>query len=85
MPGVIAVFTGIDYLADGRSSTPHNAAMAGVPDGTLRVRRGFEVFTVAMATLATDKVRYVGEPVELVIAESHTAARDAAELVAIDC
>ena len=56
----------------------------GAPDVTLRVRPGFEVFTVDMATLATDKVRYVGEPVGLVIAESHSAARDAAELVAID-
>ena len=84
MPGVIAVFTGADYLADGRKPIPHNAAMAGAPDVTLRVRAGFEVFTVDMATLATDKVRYVGEPVGLVIAESHSAARDAAELVAID-
>ena len=69
MPGVIAVFTGVDYLADGRKPIPHNAAMAGAPDVTLRVRAGFEVFTVDMATLATDKVRYVGEPVGLVIAE----------------
>ena len=84
MPGVIAVFTGVDYLADGRRPIPHNAAMAGAPDVTLRVRAGFEVFTVDMATLATDKVRYVGEPVGMVIAESHSAARDAAELVAID-
>ncbi len=84
MPGVIAVFTGADYLADGRRSIPHNAAMAGAPDVTLRVTAGFEVFTVDMATLATDKVRYVGEPVGLVIAEAHSAARNSAELVAID-
>ena len=38
MPSVIAVFTGADYLADGRKPIPHNAAMAGAPDVTLRVQ-----------------------------------------------
>jgi len=34
--------------------------------------------------LATDRVRYVGEPIAIVIAETPAAARDAAELVDID-
>ncbi|MCB0894033.1 MAG: xanthine dehydrogenase family protein molybdopterin-binding subunit [Nocardioidaceae bacterium] len=34
--------------------------------------------------LAVDKVRYVGDPVALVVAESRTAAVDAAELVDVD-
>ena len=34
--------------------------------------------------LASDKVRYVGEPVAAVIAESRYAAEDAAELIGID-
>jgi carbon-monoxide dehydrogenase large subunit len=35
--------------------------------------------------LATDRVRFVGEPVAVVVAESQHAAADAAELVEIDC
>jgi CO/xanthine dehydrogenase Mo-binding subunit len=35
--------------------------------------------------LAVDRVRYFGEPVALVIAETRAAAADAAELVVIDC
>ena len=84
MPGVIAVFIGADFAADGRKPIPHNAAVAGGPDATLRVRAGFEVFTVDIATLATDTVRYVGEPVAMVVAESHSSARNAAEQVAVD-
>jgi aerobic carbon-monoxide dehydrogenase large subunit len=84
MPGVIAVFTGADFAADGRKPIPHNAAVAGGPDATLRVWAGFEVFTVDIAALATDMVRYVGEPVAMVVAESHSWARDAAEVVAVD-
>ena len=34
--------------------------------------------------LAVERVRYVGEPVALVVAESRYIAEDAAELVAID-
>src|ERR1700758_4772183 len=39
---------------------------------------------VAQWTLAVERVRYVGEPVALVVAESRYLAEDAAELVAID-
>ncbi len=84
MPGVIAVFTGADFNADGRRPIPHQAAIAGPPDVALRVRPDFQVFTVDIATLATDEVRFVGEPVAMVIAETHSQARDAAEQVAIE-
>jgi carbon-monoxide dehydrogenase large subunit len=83
-PGVIAVFTHADFDADGRRPIPHQAAVSGTPDVTLRVRPGSTVFTVDIATLAADKVRFVGEPVAMVVAESHAAAKDAAELVTID-
>jgi carbon-monoxide dehydrogenase large subunit len=83
-PGVIAVFTRADFDADGRRPIPHQAAVSGAPDVALRVRPGSAVFTVDIATLADDKVRFVGEPVAMVVAESHTAAKDAAELVTID-
>jgi aerobic carbon-monoxide dehydrogenase large subunit len=84
LPGVLAVFTRADFDADGRRPIPHQAAVSGAPDVTLRVRPGSTVFTVDIATLAADKVRFVGEPVAMVVAVSHAAAKDAAELVAID-
>jgi carbon-monoxide dehydrogenase large subunit len=40
--------------------------------------------TVARTLLASDKVRYVGEPVVAVVAETRTAATDAAEAVLVD-
>src|SRR6476646_10262007 len=75
MPGVIAVFTGADFHADGGRTIPHQASVSGAPDVTLRVRPGFDVFTVDIATLATDKARFVGEPIVIVVAETHEAAK----------
>jgi carbon-monoxide dehydrogenase large subunit len=84
MPGVIAVFTGADFLADGCKPIPHQASVSGPPDVTLRVWPGFDVFTVDIATLAVDKVRFAGEPIVMVVAATHEAAKDAAEQVAVD-
>src|SRR6476646_10591433 len=78
MPGVIAVFTGADFHADGCKSIPHQAAVSGPPDVALRVWPGFDVFTVDIAALAMEKVRFVGEPVVIVVAVTHEAAKDAA-------
>ena len=66
--GVIAVFTGKD-LADLGPLRKHGMQGMKEPD----------VFP-----LAVDKVRYVGEPVVLCIAETPTAARDAAELIEVE-
>jgi carbon-monoxide dehydrogenase large subunit len=74
-PGVIGVFTGEDLRA------------AGVGPLQRLPLRNF-VLTRDVATprpgLAQDRVRYVGEPIALVVAESVNAARDAAELVIAD-
>ncbi|HUZ75466.1 MAG TPA: xanthine dehydrogenase family protein molybdopterin-binding subunit [Stellaceae bacterium] len=83
-PGVIAVFTGADFVADGRQAIPHNPTLQGQPDVTVRLRPGATFFVAAHQALPTDTVRFVGEPVALVVAESADAARDAAELVAVD-
>jgi carbon-monoxide dehydrogenase large subunit len=47
---------------------------------------GMPMFNKAMLRtyLATDRVRYVGEPVAVVLAETHTHAVDAAEAVLVD-
>jgi carbon-monoxide dehydrogenase large subunit len=69
-PGVHAVLTGRD--TDGLGEFP------------LTVRSGEEVVRVVHPVLARDRVRYVGEPVAVVVADSAALARDAAELVWIE-
>ncbi len=83
-PGVIAVLTGADFLADGLKLMDHKPSLVGTPDVTVTVRPGFTTFTHPQPMLPADKVRYVGEPVAVVIAESTDLAKDGAELVEVD-
>jgi len=74
-PGVVAVFTGADMTADG---------IGGLPCGWLiHNKDGSPMVEPAHPPLATGKVRHVGDPVAVVIAETHAQAKDAAELVEI--
>src|SRR3989440_2894109 len=75
-PGVLAIYTGEDLAAAGMGTM-------GVP---LRRQRpdGSPMFWRAHLGLAQDFVRYVGEPVAFIVAESLARAKDAAELVEID-
>ncbi len=75
-PGVIAVFTGKDMDADGVGRV--------VTDAQLKNLAGEVMFRTERLALPTDKVRYGGEPVAIVIAETAFQARDAAEQVEID-
>lgn len=84
MPGVLAVLTGADAAADGLSPIPHNTGWQGAPDAELRLLPGFEVFTPPHPALATERVRFVGEAVALVVAETAAQAADAAEWVEVD-
>jgi aerobic carbon-monoxide dehydrogenase large subunit len=68
-PGVVAIFTGKDMTG-----------VNSLPCGWLLP----ELKIPAHMPLATDAARYVGDPVAIVIAESQSAASDAAELVAVD-
>ncbi len=83
-PGVLAVFTGADAAADHLNPIPHNPTWEGPPDVAVRVRPGFIVFKAPHAALPAERVRFVGEAVAMVVAESIAAARDAADLVAVD-
>ena len=76
LPGVIAVLTGEDMAATGWHGMPAMAFFKGVGGSSVRVpfRTG----------LAIGRVRFVGEPVALVVAETEAIAQDAGELVAID-
>lgn len=74
MPGVLAVLTGADLAAYG-------GLKCTLP---LKSRDGSPIKYVPRPALATDKVRFVGDPVACVIAETIAQARDAAESVALD-
>ena len=76
LPGVVAVITGEDVRAAGLKPMPAAAPMKGVGGADQR--------PTPRPALAQGRVRYVGEPLALVVAESAAAAQDAAEAVAID-
>lgn len=75
-PGVLAVVTGADLEADDANSVP-----CIVP---LENQDGSKAAMPNRPVLATDKVRYVGDAVAMVVAETAAQARDAAELVVVD-
>ncbi len=74
--GVIAVFTAEDLERDGVGALPCGWRISG-SDGTPMV-------TPPHYPLAKDRVRHVGDPVALVIAETKKQAEDAAEMIAAD-
>jgi len=80
-PGVLAVLCGTDYLADELAPIPHGVGLMGPPDVAVRLRGG-SVSTTDYP-MPADIVRFVGEPVALVVAETLDQARDAAERVEI--
>jgi len=74
MPGVLAVLTAEDLKGYGglKSNLP------------LKNRDGSPIHYVPRPALASDKVRFVGDPVACVIAETVAQAKDAAEAVSLD-
>ena len=74
MPGMLAVYTGADLAAYG----PLKPAVK-FPN-----RDGSEMRQPPRPALPTDKVRFVGDPVACVVAETVQQARDAAEAVMVD-
>jgi carbon-monoxide dehydrogenase large subunit len=76
MRGVLAVLTGADLAADG---------IGNLPSDTTRKRRdGAPAIATPRPALARERVRHVGDPVALVVAETPEVAADAAELVAVE-
>ena len=81
-PGVLAVLGGMDYAADGLGPIPHNPGLMAPPDVQVRIR-GFDPIATVHYPLPPETVRYVGEPVAIVVAETIAMAKDAAELLDI--
>jgi len=84
LPGVLAVLTAADYLADGLKPLVHSPFTISPPDITLRNRDGKAVFIAPHYPLAGDRVRFVGEGVALVVAETLAIAREAVELIEVE-
>ncbi len=75
-PGVAAVYTGEDARAEKFRSLPNPVNFAGRDGQSLR--KPFH------AVLAQERVRYVGEPVAMIVAASAAAAEDARDLIEVD-
>ena len=76
MPGVLGIYTGPDLTAAGIKNMPLGQAVPTI-DGSPPHRPSCPVLT-------SDKVRYVGDPIAIVVAETIAQAKDAAETVVID-
>jgi len=73
-PGVIAVYTGEDF-----------AKINGLPCGWLVTGKNNKPMVEPKHPILADgKVRHVGDPVAVVVAETREQARDAAEKIAVD-
>ena len=75
-PGVLAVYTGADVERDGLGTMKMNLRRKR-PDGT-------PMFAPPHRGLSQERVRYVGDPIAFVIAETLGQAKDAADLVQVD-
>ncbi|SFK55503.1 xanthine dehydrogenase family protein molybdopterin-binding subunit [Shimia haliotis] len=74
MPGVVKIFTGADFEGVG-----------GIPCGwEVTDKHGQPMQEPAHPVLAQGKVRYVGDQIAAVVAESVEQARDAAEAIEVD-
>ena len=87
MPGVLAILTARDYDDDGLKPIPHGANNQDAVNPKIRAfleEEGARIFDMPQPPLASDKVRFGGEGVALVVAESVARARDAAENIIVD-
>ena len=75
-PGVVAVLTGADAVAD--------KIGAHIPGWTVHSKDGSPMKVGSFPALAHGKALYVGDPVAVVIADSSAQAKDAAEKMVID-
>jgi carbon-monoxide dehydrogenase large subunit len=76
MPGVLGVYTGMDLDAAGYGP------LKVIP--AFKNRDGTPMLKPPRTALARDRVRFVGDPVAFVVAETAVQARDAAEAVGLD-
>jgi carbon-monoxide dehydrogenase large subunit len=84
LPGVLLVLTGADVRAEGLKPIPHIPQAMSPPDIRLDNLDGSDHLVEQPPILAIDTVRFVGEAVAFVVAETVAQARDAAEAIVVD-
>jgi len=91
LPGVIAVLTGAEVLADGLKPAPTDSTTFGsremqktFPDVVLWNRDGSDRFPSPLFPLATDRARFIGQGVAFVVAETLQQAKDAVERIKVE-
>ena len=75
-PGVLAVLTGKDVASEGFGTLPPIQPPPG--------RGGMALLWVDRPILARDRVRFAGEEIAVVVAETQGQARDAADLIEVE-
>jgi carbon-monoxide dehydrogenase large subunit len=86
-PGVRAVLTGADYLADGLKPIPSRAMQVAPEDITkaaLAYPDGRTAFEHPIMPVVAGKVHHVGEGVAFVVADTLAQAKDASELIEVE-
>jgi aerobic carbon-monoxide dehydrogenase large subunit len=76
LPGVLAIYAQADFARAG-----YGAMLCKLP---LKNADGSPLFAPPRPILAEDRVRYVGEPLAVVVAKDPHAARDALDLIEVD-
>jgi carbon-monoxide dehydrogenase large subunit len=87
LPGVLAVLTGEDYVADGHigmSHFPNPADALDVRVASFPTSSQHKILDELQLPLAVERVRFVGEAAAMVVADTLPAARDGAEAVRIE-
>ena len=83
-PGVLAVFTGADVIADGLKPIPHKPWSPHPAEATLANKTGEAPFEAQHWPLPADKARFAGEAVAMVVGETVYAAKNGAEAIEVD-
>ena len=83
MPGVLAVLTGADYVADGLGPMIYSPAARHPPDIRLENLDRVPASASRQYPLALERTRFVGEAATFVVAETIASAKDAAEAVRV--
>jgi aerobic carbon-monoxide dehydrogenase large subunit len=91
VPGVLAVYTGADVVAAGMKRVQTDQEGFGprhvqlnFPDVVLWNRDGSDIYPSPLLPLATERARFVGHAVAMVVAETFELAQDAADAVEVD-
>ncbi len=87
LPGVLAAWSIQDYIADGLAGIPLMPVPAGalnVDDPAFKPTAERPIFISRQWPLARERVRFPGEAVAMVVAETMQQARDALEAIDVD-